>query len=274
MQRICTISRHLSSSITSARARGVCLVIGAGSGIGAGVAQKFSDEGYTLAIVRRSDETKLNALRDSICDKVGDASACHAYLMDATRQGAISQLVDEIETKIGAIDVAVYNLGANMGFRNIETTTHKVFDRAMKLGAYGAFEMGKSVSQNMKERRRGTIIFTGATAAMRGQSSQHAHSPAMFARRGIAQTLAHELGPQGIHVAHVIVDGMVDAPDTLGKMMPELFEKLKAEKMPKEEIITPMAVADAYWYLHTQPKSSWTFEMDLRPFTDNAWYNS
>ena len=253
--------------------RSVCLAIGAGSGIGAAVARKFSEE-FTVAIVRRSDAAKLYALKDSICERKGDENACHAYLMDATQRGAISQLVQDIETNVGPIDVAVYNLGANMGFRSLDATSYKVFDRAMKLGAYGAFELGRSVSSGMKARQRGTIIFTGATAALRGNRSQHAHAPAMFARRALAQTLAHELGPDGIHVAHVIVDGMADAPDTLGKMMPELFAKLKAEKMPKEEIILPSAVADAYWYLASQPRSSFTFELDLRPHSDSAWYNS
>ena len=159
-----------------------------------------------------------------------------------------------------------------MGVRGLERTPLKVMDRAMKLGALGGYFLAEAVIPRMARRGRGTFIFTGATAGLRGNSGHLAHAAGMFARRGMAQSLAHEFGPQGVHVCHVIAEGMVDAPDTLGKMMPEFFRKAREELLPIDGIIKPDAVADAYYYLHTQPRHSWTAEMDLRPWRDKAWY--
>ena len=275
-RRIEVLARHAacaaSFSSDSEEVRGkVCLVVGAGSGIGAAVARKFAAEGYVTAIVRRSDTEKLHKLRDSIRQSAGE---CHAFQIDATKEGSLQGLVQEIESSIGPIACAVYNLGAQLGSRDIERTTPKLFERAMRLGAFGAYELARSLAGPMTKRGSGTIIFTGATAGLRGNAGQHAHAAGMFARRALAQSLGHELGAHGIHIAHVVVDGMVDSPDTLGKMMPELFQNLKKEKMPLQGIIMPKDVADAMFYLHGQPRSSWTSEMDLRPWQDTAWYNT
>ena len=161
-----------------------------------------------------------------------------------------------------------------MGPRLLHDTPTKVFDNALKIGAKGAFLMAQAVSPAMKQRKQGTLIFTGATASMRGQANQHAHSAGMFARRALAQSLAHELSQHNVHVAHVVVDGMVDAPDTLGRMFPAAFERAKQQLAPLDGIIRPASVADAYWFLHAQQRDAWSFELDLRPWRDNAYWNS
>jgi len=145
---------------------------------------------------------------------------------------------------------------------------------AWRMGSLGAFALAKEVAPYMLSRGGGTIIYTSATAAYRGNAGQHAHTMAMAGRRHLAQSLNNELGPQGIHVAHVNIDGMVNAPETLGKLMPELFQEAVASKQPTEEIIEPDAVADTYYMLHKQPRSAWTFDMDIRPWTTSPWFNS
>ena len=163
---------------------------------------------------------------------------------------------------------------SHIPIRPLHKTSPKIFERAYKLGSLGGFLLARAVAPRQAARGHGNLIFTGATAGVRGNRGQAAHAMAMHGRRALAQSLAHELGPQGIHVAHVVVDGLVDAPDTVGKFFPALFEAAKAKLDPVDGIITPAAVADAYFYLAGQPRSSWTFEMDLRPWRDAAWYNT
>eukprot|EP00511_Aplanochytrium_stocchinoi_P013673 CAMPEP_0204885226 /NCGR_PEP_ID=MMETSP1349-20130617/12091_1 /ASSEMBLY_ACC=CAM_ASM_000710 /TAXON_ID=215587 /ORGANISM="Aplanochytrium stocchinoi, Strain GSBS06" /LENGTH=248 /DNA_ID=CAMNT_0052046569 /DNA_START=59 /DNA_END=802 /DNA_ORIENTATION=+ len=245
-------------------AQKVILVVGAGRGIGANIGARFAREGYTACLVRRSDQKSLDQTVDLI-NKAGNGKA-HGFLLDATQINQVNELVEKIETSIGPIDVCVYNLGANMGVRSLENTPPHIFEKAWKLGAYGGFLISRAVLPRMEMRQRGTFIFTGATAGLRGNEGQVAHSNGMFARRGMAMSLAHEFWPKGIHVAHVPVDGIVDAPDTLGKFFPELFEKAKAKNETIENIVKPQDVAETYWHLHSQSKGCWTFEMDLRPW--------
>eukprot|EP00510_Aplanochytrium_minuta_P005276 CAMPEP_0184007352 /NCGR_PEP_ID=MMETSP0954-20121128/1274_1 /TAXON_ID=627963 /ORGANISM="Aplanochytrium sp, Strain PBS07" /LENGTH=253 /DNA_ID=CAMNT_0026286149 /DNA_START=186 /DNA_END=944 /DNA_ORIENTATION=+ len=252
-----------------AAAQKVILVIGAGRGIGATVGARFAKEGYTPCLVRRSNEKILNESVEAI-KKVTNNDA-HGFLMDATEISQVNELVEKIESTVGPIEVCVYNLGANMGPRDLSNTPPHVFEKAWKLGAWGGFLVSKAVLPRMEERGRGTFLFTGATAGLRGNMGQLAHSGGMFARRGMAMSLAHEFWPKGIHVAHIPVDGLVDAPDTVGKFFPEMFEKAKSENEAIENIVKPVDVAETYWHIHSQSRGCWTFELDLRPWKDTAW---
>ncbi|KAK3275836.1 hypothetical protein CYMTET_16048 [Cymbomonas tetramitiformis] len=249
----------------------VALIIGAGSGIGGAVAAEFASHGYTVCVVRRTDQAKLDELVKKIS---GDGGSARAYLLDATDDKSVERLVDEIEGQVGPIAFACYNLGANMGVRNIQNTRTDTFEKAFKLGAVGAFLLAKHVSKYMVPRAEGTIVFTSATASVRGNAGHHAHAAAMMARRGVAMSLNHELRSHGIHVCHVIVDGVVDSPDTLGKFFPEAFQSLKAKLDPRQGMLKPVDLAKTYWHLHTQSRTCWTFELDVSPWVENPWFNS
>ena len=258
----------------------VCLVLGAGAGIGQAVARKFAAEGFHACMVRRgsgpnrlmSDDGNMeDGVVKSIRDAGGDASAVFA---DATKPAAIAALVARLEAEIGPIEVAVYNVGAQFGNRSLEKTSYRIFELGFSMGSLGAFAMAKECAPFMLARGRGTLLFTGSTAGYRGNPFQHAHTAAMGARRNLCQSLNAELGPQGIHVAHINVDGMVDAPETLGKMAPGLYEKMQEEMVPNDQVLFPASIADTFWHLHTQPRNCWTFDLDVRPWSTMPWFNS
>ena len=203
----------------------VCLVLGAGAGIGGNVAKKFSKEGFHLCICRRTDEKGLNNLVKNIEDNGGSASG---FLIDIIKDNVIEDLIENIETNIGPIDVVVYNLGAQAGMKLLHETTLKEFEWGWKVANLGLFRLAKSICPIMEERKKGTILVTSATAAMRGNKNQHSHASAMGGRRMLCQSLNAEFSEKGIHIAHIVIDGMVDAPDTLGKVLgPELYQKLR-----------------------------------------------
>jgi NAD(P)-dependent dehydrogenase (short-subunit alcohol dehydrogenase family) len=251
--------------------RQVALVIGAGRGVGANVGARFAKEGFTACLVRRSDPDGLN---ESVSSIRAAGHHAHGFLCDATKEAEINQLVQDVGADIGDISVCIYNLGANMGRRSLAETSPKIFERAWSLGALGGYLAARAVAPGMVARGSGTMIFTGATASLRGNAGQLAHAHGMAARRSVAQSLAHELWPQGVHVAHCTIDGLIDAPDTVGKFFPEMFEKKKAENEPISNIVKPEDVAEHYWHLHSQPRGCWTFETDVRPWKDTAWFNT
>ena len=257
---------------------GVCLVIGAGSGVGGNVAKVFAENGMTTALVRR-DRIKLGELVDEITASGGRAVAFGG--VDITKECQVKSLIDRVETELGPIEAVVYNIGAQIGSLPLASTDAWKFKRSWELGALGAFLVARAVAPLMARRARGgTMIFTSSTAAFRGNAGQAAHAAAMGARRMLAQSLCHELGPQGIHVVHVLLDGMVVSPGTLGKMWDRFspdgstWEETVERKRAEESIIEPRAVGEEYLRLHQQPRSSWTFEVDLRPWTDKAWFHA
>lgn len=247
----------------------VFLVIGAGAGIGGNTAARFASGGYHSVLARRSDEAGLQRLVGEIEEAGGSASGT---LLDAAADGSIEELVERVERDIGPIECALYNLGAQIGNRKLHDTPHRTFELGWRLGCYGVFRLAHAMFPAMVERGKGTLLVTSATAAMRGNAGQHSHAAAMGARRMLCQTLNAEFGPQGIHVAHVVVDGAVDAPDTLGKLLGDRFEAFKASK-GDDGVLDPAAIAQTYWHLAQQPKNCWTHEMDVRPWTDVAWWN-
>ena len=250
----------------------VCLVIGAGAGIGATVAKRFALEGYHAVLCRRTDEEGLNRSVTDIADEGGSASG---FLLNAVEPDGIEERVADVEANIGPIDVVVFNLGAQIGDRALADTSYKVFERSWRMATFALFRTAASVCPHMEKRGKGTILVTASTAAMRGNAGQHSHAAAMAARRMLCQTLNAEFSAKGIHVVHIVIDGMVDAPDTLGKMLgPDAFRKLREERgLEHDGLILPSAIADTYFHLAHQHRSAWAHEIDLRAFSDLPWWN-
>lgn len=250
----------------------VCMIIGAGAGIGGHVGKRFAGAGYHAALCRRSDQAGLDRMVADIEATGGSASG---HLLNAVDEGAIEALIDEVEADIGPINVLVYNLGAQIGNRTLADTPLKTFELGWRIGNLGVFRVAQKLFPKMVERGGGALLVTSATAAMRGNAGQHSHAAAMGGRRMLCQSLNAEFAPQNIHVAHILIDSAVNAPDTLGKLLgPERFAQLQKEKAQgKDEIMEPAAIADTYFHIAHQHRSAWTFELDMRAFTDTAWWN-
>ena len=250
----------------------VCLVIGAGAGIGGHVGKRFAAGGYHAVLCRRSDEQGLQQLVAEIEAAGGSASG---YLLNAIEAGSIEERVAAIEEELGPIEVVVYNLGAQIGDRALADTSNKAFEMGWQLGTFGLFRIASAVCPKMVQRGKGVILVTSATAAVRGNAGQHSHAAAMGGRRMLCQTLNAEFARKGIHVAHVLVDGMVDAPDTLGKMLgAELFQELRGKRGGEQDgLMLPAQMAETYYHVAHQHRSAWTHELDLRAYSDLAWWN-
>ena len=250
----------------------VCMVIGAGAGIGGHVAKRFAREGYHAVLCRRSDQAGLERSVAAIQKDGGSASG---FLLNAAQEGSLETRIAAVEAEIGPIEVLVFNLGAQIGERALADTSEKAFEMGWRLATFALFRAAKAVCPAMQERGRGTILVTSATAALRGNAGQHSHAAAMGGRRMLCQSLNAEFAAKGIHVAHVVIDGAVDAPDTLGKMLgPERFQQLRESRgLEHDGLLLPAEVADTYFHLAQQHRSAWTFEIDLRAHSDRAWWN-
>ena len=250
----------------------VCLVIGAGAGIGGNVGKRFAREGYHAVLCRRSDAEGLRRLVESIEQEDGSASG---FLLNAAEADSIEARVAAVEEEIGPIEVVVFNLGAQIGDRALADTSYKAFEMGWRLATFALFRTAAAVCPRMEQRGKGTILVTSATAAVRGNRGQHSHAAAMGGRRMLCQTLNAEFASKGIHVVHILIDGAVDAPDTLGKMLgPERFQQLRqARGMEHDGLLLPSKIADTYLHLAQQHRSAWTHEIDLRAFSDRAWWN-
>tara|TARA_B100000287_G_scaffold420294_1_gene459506 strand:- start:805 stop:1569 length:765 start_codon:yes stop_codon:yes gene_type:complete len=251
----------------------VCLVLGAGAGIGGTVATKFAAEGYHSCLCRRSDKEGLEKLVSNIKKEGGSATG---HLINAIEENVLEELILNVEKNVGPIEVLVYNLGAQSGMKLLRETSLKEFEWGWKMADLGLFRVAKVLMPIMEERGKGTFLVTSATAAMRGNKTQHSHAAAMGGRRMLCQTLNDEFASKGIHIVHIVVDGAVDAPDTLGKMLgKKMFQQLrKAKGMEHDGLILPEKVAETYYHLSQQHRSTWTHELDLRAFSDMAWWNS
>jgi NAD(P)-dependent dehydrogenase (short-subunit alcohol dehydrogenase family) len=240
--------------MTSARS---ALVIGAGDATGGAIARRFAREGFITCVTRRNAD-KLEPLVQRIKADGGDA---HGFGSDARDETQMSELVARIERDIAPIEVAVFNIGANVRF-DLTETTERVYRKVWEMGALAGFLMGREVARAMTPRERGTILFTGATASLRGSAGFSAFSGAKFALRALAQSMARELGPKGIHVAHIVIDGAIDT-----QFIAQNFPDRYALK-DRDGILNPDAIADNYWMLHQQHRSAWTHELDLRPWME------
>ncbi|MDZ7826908.1 MAG: SDR family NAD(P)-dependent oxidoreductase [Gammaproteobacteria bacterium] len=250
----------------------VCLVLGAGAGIGGNVAKRFARGGYHAVLCRRSDEQGLQRLVAGIEEEGNRASG---YLLDATQPDAIEDRIAAVEAEIGPIDALVFNLGAQIGDRSLAETTDKAFELGWRMATFALFRTARAVLPAMVERGGGAFLVTSATAAVRGNAGQHSHAAAMGGRRMLCQSLNAEFAPQNVHVAHIVIDGMVDAPDTLGKMLgEERFEQLRQQRgLARDGLLVPAQAAETYWHVAHQHRSAWTHELDLRPFSDKPWWN-
>jgi NAD(P)-dependent dehydrogenase (short-subunit alcohol dehydrogenase family) len=250
----------------------VCLVVGAGAGIGGTVGKRFAREGYHAVLCRRSNQEGLDALVESIQAEGGSASG---FLLNAIEPDVIEERIAAVEAEIGPIEVVVFNLGAQIGDRPLHDTSYKAFEVGWRLATFALFRVASTLCPLMEERGKGTILVTSATAAVRGNGGQHSHTAAMGGRRMLCQSLNAEFAPKGIHVAHILIDGAVDAPDTLGKMLgPDRFQQLReARGLEHDGLLLPSKIADTYFHLAQQHRSAWSHEIDLRPFSDTPWWN-
>ena len=233
---------------------GVCCVIGAGDATGSAVARRFAKEGYTVCVARRT-ATALKPLVDQITVEGGKAVA---FGLDARQEDQVVNFFHQIEAEVGPVEVLVFNVGGNVRFPVLETTAQKYF-KVWEMCAMAGFLAGREAARLMLPRGRGTLLFTGATASLRGAAGFSAFAGGKAALRALAQSMARELGPKGLHVAHVVIDGMIDTAFTR-----EHFAQ-RVEEVGPDGILNPDHIADAYWWLHEQPRDAWTFELDLRP---------
>ena len=233
------------------------VIIGAGDATGGAIARAFAAEGLTACINRRSrNAEQLETLAQSIRD---NGHKARAFPGDAREEAEMVALFEKVEEEVGPIEVAVFNIGANVQFPIVETTT-RVYTKVWEMGCLAGFLMGREAARHMIPRGRGTILFTGGTASIRGGSGYAAFSGAKAALRMLAQSMARELGPKGIHVAHTVIDGGIDTEFIKGRH--PAFDEAKAADL----ILSPDAIAANYVMLHKQPKSAWTHELDLRPW--------
>ncbi len=251
----------------------VCLVIGAGAGIGGTVGMRFAREGYHAVLCRRTGQDGLDGM---IAEIEGSGGSATGFLLNAVESDSIEDLVGKVEADIGPIEVLVFNLGSQVGNRTLAETNYKTFEMGWRLATFGLFRAASAVVPLMEERGQGTILVTSATAAVRGNKGQHSHAASMGGRRMLCQSLNAELGPKGIHIAHILIDGAVDAPDTLGKMLgPEKYQELRETRgMEHDGLMLPEKIAETYLHIAQQHRSTWTHEIDMRSFSDLPWWNT
>jgi len=233
------------------------LVVGAGDATGGAIARRFAREGYAACVTRRS----ADALAPLVERIRAEGGVAHGFGSDARREDEVVSLFARIEAEVAPIEVAVFNIGANVRF-SVAETTERVYRKVWEMAALSGFLMGREAARVMTPRGRGTVIFTGATASVRGSSGFCAFAGAKHALRALAQSMARELGPKGIHVAHVIIDGAIDT-----RFIAENFPERYATKA-QDGILDPEAIAESYWQLHRQHRSAWTHELDLRPWIE------
>ena len=232
----------------------VCCVIGAGDATGSAIARRFAREGFAVCVARRNEDA-LWPLVQQINAEDGRAIA---FGLDARREDQVTNFFNRVEQEVGPIEVMVFNVGGNVRFSILETTAQKYF-KVWEMCAMAGFLAGREAARVMLPRGRGTLLFTGATASVRGAAGFAAFAGGKAALRALAQSLAREVGPQGLHVAHIIIDGLIDTA-----FAREHFAQRVADAGP-DGILNPEHIAEAYWWLHQQPRDAWTFELDLRP---------
>ena len=238
----------------------VALLVGAGDAIGAAVARRFAADGYGVCVARRDPAKSLSVVQEIIAS----GGSARAVGTDVRSEEAVQALFAQVEAELGAVELCLFNAGANVKSPLIETSA-KLFFKAWELACYGGFLTGREAARYMLPRGRGTILFTGATASVRGGSGFVAFAAAKFGLRAVAQSMARELAPKNVHVAHLIIDGAIDSKAIHRRLsaatgvMPDLAP---------DSLIQTSSVAEAYWALHNQSRDGWTHELDLRPYSE------
>lgn len=238
--------------------RRIAILVGAGDAIGAAVARRFAKGGYAVCICRR-DAAKSQPLVDQL--RAADHEA-YAFSVDARQEAEVQALFARVEQEIGPIEVCLFNAGSNVN-KPLLDTTEKLFFKAWELACYAGFLVGREAARVMMPRGRGTILFTGATASLRGGKGFAAFASAKFGLRAVAQAMARELGPKNIHVAHLIIDAAVDSDAIRARF--KAMRGLEADDIAPNSLVRTDTIAEAYWFVHQQPKDGWTHELDLRP---------
>ena len=237
-------------------------IIGAGDYIGAAIAKKFAAEGYTVFAGRRTAE-KMKVLEAAIR---GSGGECIARALDARKEEAVAAFLEEAD-RHAPLEVCVFNAGANVQFPVLDTT-ERVFRKVWEMACYAGFLTGREAARLMLAHGRGTILFTGATASLRGGRGYIAFASAKFGLRAVAQSMARELGPRNIHVAHVVIDAGVDTEFVRERIRQSGGEEAIRAIEP-DQLMSPTSIAESYWYLHNQERDAWTFELDLRPYKES-----
>jgi NAD(P)-dependent dehydrogenase (short-subunit alcohol dehydrogenase family) len=246
--------------MTEGRKSGVALLVGAGDAIGAAVARRFAAGGYSVCVARRSAEKSQSLVQEI----VSSGGVAHAVSADVRNEEAVQALFAHVEADLGSVEVCLFNAGANVKSPLIDTSA-RLFFKAWELACYAGFLTGREAARYMVPRGRGTILFTGATASVRGGSGFAAFAAAKFGLRAVAQAMARELAPKNIHVAHLVIDGAIDSEAIHRRLsaatgvMPDLAP---------DSLIQTSSVAEAYWALHNQSRDGWTHELDLRPYSE------
>lgn len=233
------------------------LIVGAGDSLGAALARRFASEGLSVCVARRNAE-QLAPLVDSIR---ADGGKAYAFGCDARKEEQVTALFESIEKDIGPLSVVVFNIGANIQFGLRETTAQKYY-KVWEMACFAGFLTGREAAKHMAPRGQGTVFFTGATASIRGAEGFSAFAGAKHGLRALAQSMAREFGKQGLHIVHPIIDGPIDTP-----FVRERFPELVASR-PADGLLAPADIADMYWFVHTQKRSAWTFEFDIRPWLE------
>lgn len=236
--------------------RPIALIIGAGDHLGSSIARRFAREGFHIVATRRRGD--LETLSNEVSQLGSEVTVFHS---DARDEQQVTDLINKVESELGPISITIFNVGGNVRFGITETTT-QVYRKVWEMCALAGFLVGREVAKKMLTREKGTIIFTGASASLRGNSGFAAFSGGKHALRALAQSMSRELAPKGIHIAHVIVDGLIENERTK-EFLPDLYAS-KGE----DGIIQPDDLAEIYWQLHNQPRSTWTFELDARPYSE------
>ena len=243
--------------MTQSLEKKVALIVGAGDFLGSAIGRRFAQEGYHVVGTRRRGD--LATFVDPVIASGGQASGIYS---DARDEEQVISLFDEIETTVGPVDVVVFNVGGNVKFSLLETTV-RVYSKVWQMCALAGFLVGREAARRMDPLQRGSILFTGATASIRGAAGFSAFAGGKHALRALAQSMARELGPQGIHVGHVVIDGVIDT-DATRELFPDWFDQ-----RPDDAILKPEQLADIYWMLHMQPRSAWSFEIDVRSYLES-----
>jgi hypothetical protein len=246
--------------MTIASTRPVALVVGAGDYIGAAIARRFAAGGFETCVARRTSD----ALQPLVSQIEAAGGIAHAFALDARDEDQTVALFEMIERTIGALDVVVFNVGGNVNFP-VRDTTSRVFRKVWEMACFAGFLTGREAAKYMVPRGRGSIFFTGATASLRGGKGYAAFAAAKFGLRALAQSMARELGPENIHIAHLIIDAGVDTA--------WVRERIKGrgddpDQLPPDSLLKPESVGEAYWQLHQQGRDAWTHELDVRPFRE------
>lgn len=222
------------------------VIAGVGPGLGASVARRFHDEGCEVALLARSPDYV-----EALAAELGEGAV--AVTCDIADEAAVDDAFTTVREELGAVDVLVQNASAASWDGLLECSTEE-FDRALDVGARGAFLCARQAVDDMVAGDGGTVVFTGATTSVRGREGAVGFSAAKFAARGLAESMARELGPEGVHVAHAVIDGGILPPDR--------------EVEDPEDYLDPDAIAESYWHLVEQDRSAWTLELDLRPHVE------